>query len=270
MNHVSISIFSAIGMMVVALVAIVCWRRQTRLHFKWFWVGGALWIIAVALKLGLALLTNKAVFAVMREHLPHSLYVIGGGLWVGVQSSLCEIGLTLVAVRIWRQLGSDAPRAIGIGVGAGAFEALILGLGSLAAAAVCLAGLPGGEKVSDAINKTATVTPLFWLIPPIERVIAILCHAPARALVLLGSAHRRPMMIFWGFLIFVLVDGIVGAFHLTGQIGRISMWWIELAVLPFALVGIPILKWCIQRWPKVDEDILPSDTQVTASVHNAS
>jgi len=55
----------------------------------------------------------------------------------------------------------------------------------------------------------------------------------------------------------VLVDGVVGAFHLTGQIGRISMWWIELAVLPFAVVGIPILKRCLERWPRSGRRAFP-------------
>ncbi len=191
----------------------------------------------------------------MREKLPYSFLVLGGGLFVGLQSSLFEIGLTLLAVLIWRQLGKDSGRAIGIGIGAGAFEALLLGITSLVAIIALLAGLPGTEKIGEGIKTVAATTPLFWLIAPIERIIAILCHASSRALVLLGATRRRPMMILWGFIIFTLLDGVAGAAHVSGKIGHISMWWIELAILPFALVSIPILRWCYTRWRKQEDDM---------------
>lgn len=41
---------SAAGMMLVGVAAIVFWWRLTRLSFRWFWVGAALWAIAVAIK----------------------------------------------------------------------------------------------------------------------------------------------------------------------------------------------------------------------------
>lgn len=38
---------------------------------------------------------------------------------------------------------------------------------------------------------------------------------------------------------------------------RISMWWIELAILPCALISIPIIRWCIGRWPEAEYRIEP-------------
>jgi len=76
---------------------------------------------------------NKAVIGFMKESPSYPLQVLGGGLFLGIQSSLFEIGLTFLAVLIWRQLGRDADRAIGIGIGAGAFEALLLGIASFIA-----------------------------------------------------------------------------------------------------------------------------------------
>ncbi len=260
MDNVTISLIPTVGMMIVASAAVIYWRRVSRLQLRWFWLGAGLWTVGVALKVVCALLTNKAVIGFMKETLSYPLQILGGGLFVGIQSSLFEIGLTLVAVLIWRQLGRDANRAIGIGIGAGAFEALLLGIASFVAILACLSGLPGTEEVREGIDTVAAATPLFWLLAPIERTIAILCHASSRALVLLGVTKQRPMLVFGGFLIFTVLDGVAGAAHVSGQIGKISMWWIELAILPFALISIPLLRWCYASWAEGSDDGMESET----------
>ena len=252
MENVTISLVPAVGMMIVASIAVIYWRRVSGLRYRWFWTGAALWTVAVALKAACALLTNASVIGFMKENLSYPILVFGGALYLGVQSSLFEIGLTMLAVLIWRQFGLEAGRAIGIGIGAGAFEAILLGISSLVAILISLAGLPGAEEVREGIEATAAATPLFWLIAPVERIMAVLCHASSRALVLLGVAHRRFSMVFWGFLIFTLLDSVAGAAHVSGKIGTISMWWVELAILPFALVSIPVLRWCYVTWRERD------------------
>jgi hypothetical protein len=51
--------------------------------------------------------------------------------------------------------------------------------------------VPGAEGISEQLGKAIVLTPLFWLVGPVERVIAILCHASSRALILLGTARQR-------------------------------------------------------------------------------
>ncbi len=235
-------------MMVVAIGAVIAWRRISHAGFRWFWIGAGLWTVAVAVKVVCALLTNAPVVGFLKDNLPYPLLVACGGLFLGVQSSLCEMGFTLLAVVIWRQLGKEAGRAIAIGVGAGAFEAFLLGLAQWVAAAVVVVGLPGTESIGEALAKGVAVTPLMWLIGPVERVIAILCHASSRALILLGMASHRLMMVVWGFVLFTSLDGIAGAAHVSGKLGAFSPWWIELALLPFALVSVPILSWCYKKY----------------------
>jgi hypothetical protein len=29
-----------------------------------------------------------------------------------------------------------------------------------------------------------------------------------------------------------------------------SLWWIELAIGPFAVASVPIIRWCLRRWPE--------------------
>jgi hypothetical protein len=241
---------SGTGMMIVAVVAILLWWRIARVQVRWYWVGAGLWTVAVVLKVICALLSNKLVLNTLKE-LPHSLYVGLGGLFVGVQSSVFEMGLTLLAVLIWRQLGRDAGRSITIGVGAGAFEAFLLGIGPVATAAVLMLGLsPDADKMSAELGKIAASTPLYWLAGPVERIIAILCHASTRALILLGVSKKKYTLVLWGFLLFTLLDGLAGGVHVAGLMGKVSLWWIELAVLPFAIVSVPILAWCYRRWPE--------------------
>jgi uncharacterized membrane protein YhfC len=248
MDNVTISIVPAVGMMAVAGGAVAWWQRKTGLPLAWFWRGAGLWTVAVILKMVCAVLTNQAVLLFMKERLPQAWFVVCGGAYVGIQSSLFEIGLTILAGCIWRQMGQDAKRAIGIGIGAGAFEAGLLGAGSLVAMFVTIAGVPGTEAVRDQVDKLAATTTLFWLVGPVERSLAIACHASTRALVLLGTTHRKPAMVAWGFLLFAVLDGIAGAAIVSGKIGKVSMWWIELAVAPCAIISIPILRWCYRRW----------------------
>jgi hypothetical protein len=201
-------------------------------------------MVAVQLKFAIAVPANPLVYGWLREHLPRSAFLPTAGLYGGLLSSLTEIGLTL----LWRRLGDSADRAIGIGLGAGAFEAFWFGAIDAGVVLAALVGYTQLETVRERIDATAAATPVFWLVAPIERVIAVLCHASSRALVLLGTVHRRPWMIFWGFAIFTLLDGIATAAIIHGKLDTGFIWWVELAFVPLALVSIPILRWCWVRF----------------------
>jgi hypothetical protein len=57
---------SALGMMLVAIVAVISWRCISHVSFRWFWIGAGLWTIAVAVKVVCALATNAAVIGFLR------------------------------------------------------------------------------------------------------------------------------------------------------------------------------------------------------------
>ncbi len=237
-----------LGMILVGAAAVIYWRRVSRAAMKWFWVGAGLWIVAVLLKVICVLLTNDAVLGYLRQNFSYPLWLTASGLFAGIQSSFFEIGLTFLAVLVWRQLGQDAERAIAIGVGAGAFEAVLLGVASLGSVLAVMSGIAGTETTGAQIDALAARTPLFWLVAPTERVIAILAHASSRALVLLGVTARKPLMIIGGIVIFTLLDSVAGAVHISGKLGFLNMWWVELALLPFGVVSLPVLRWCSVCW----------------------
>jgi hypothetical protein len=164
----------------------------------------------------------------------------------------------------WKQLGRDAGRAIAIGVGAGAFEAALIGAVSALAIAAWLAGAPGLEDLSEQIRKAGAKTPLVWLVAPVERVSAIICHAACRGLVLVGVTYGKRGMIALGFLIFTLLDAVAGAAQISGAMATISLWWIELPFALIALVSLPVLRWLFLHYPSLpgsdDSPMESSDT----------
>jgi hypothetical protein len=234
-------------MMLVAVVAVWYWHRVAGVSARWYGIGAGLWTVAVLVKVLIGFVSNPIVIGFLKSRLPHALFVAAGGFYLGVESSVCEIGLTLLAGLLWKELGRDARRAIATGVGAGAFEALLLGIAATAGVVAWLAGAPGTEGLGGELQKAAT-TSLFWLLGPVERVTAIICHASSRGLVLLGVRYGRAAMIALGFLIFTMLDGVAGAVILSGLMGAISSWWFELAFSVFALVSLPLLSWMFRRW----------------------
>ncbi len=256
---------SGTGMILVGTIAAVVWWWISRAQFRWFAVGIALWIVGVAIKVVIALLTNAPVVGFFKDQFPHWLYVLLGGLYVGIESSLCEIGLTLLLVLLWQSPGRDAGRATAVGTGSGAFEAMLLGVAAIATALSF--AYVDNEQIAQAREATAKIqetTALIWLIGSVERVLAVLCHMSSRALVLLGVTKRRYWLVFWGLLLFTYIDSVAGAVHVAGILDKVSMWWIELAIVPASLASIFILHWCWRQWG-MPEEVTPAPPEEPAA-----
>jgi uncharacterized membrane protein YhfC len=239
-----------LGMVLVAFASVILWRRFSNAAFRWFWIGAALWVVAVAAKVGIGLVVNPSVVGGLKSTLPYAGFVLCGGLYVGAFSSLCEIGLTALAAKYRPRLGRNADEAIAIGVGAGAVEAFLLGIGALVAVAIAASSGAESEDVRRQMATAQATVPLFWLLGPVERLLAVCAHVGCRALVLTGTVHRRAGLLMAGFLLFAAVDSIAGFYHLSGA--KVSLWWVELAIVPFALIGLAASGWC-RRLPDCEE-----------------
>jgi uncharacterized membrane protein YhfC len=220
-------------------------------------------LAAVILKVIVSGITNPAMVSFVLDQFGAGLVPALGGILIGLQSSLFEVGLTLVAVMIWSQLGLNSNRAIAIGIGAGTFEALLIGLSQIASTSMALSGAPGTGAILQQLNPEVLPT-LFWLIAPVERTIAILSHASSRALVLLGQPRRRPWLVLAGFGIFAALDSIAAGAQLTGLPSRNALWLIEAALLPIGLASLVILRWCQQQWPR--QEAPPTEAEAPAGV----
>ena len=261
LGRVYLMLFSAVGMIAVGAVAVGIWRFCSRVPWRWFWVGAAVWTVGVALKFACAFVLNRPVLGALKTGLSHDLYLAVGSVYIGILTGVFEIGVTLIAGLIWRGM-AQRTRGVAVGVGAGAIEAVLLGVLALASVVACLVTTGSTQdEVLAATTSAASVTPLLWLAGPIERVIALVCHIASRALVLVGIARGK-----WGwpfaiaFVLMSAVDAVAGYLHLAGLVGRISAWWMELALAPAALASIPLLLWSIRQWPATEANETAPDS----------
>jgi uncharacterized membrane protein YhfC len=226
-------------MALVGVLAAWAWRWRARADWRYFLIGGAIWAVGVGLKFGWALLLYVPVLKSLGNTLPYTAAFVAGAIYTGLLTGVFEIGVTVVAARLWPRLSLSAARGVAVGIGAGATEAVTLGvLASLWAAFG--SGLASG---SGGIALSAT------LLPVVERILALLCHAASRALVLFSAATRRWRWAWWGFALLTAVDAIAGAFILYAKDAPLSPWYLELSLVPLALVSIVLLAIMVKRWP---------------------
>ena len=238
---------SAIAMMLVAITGVACWRKRTGVPWRWFWVGAALWTVAVAAKFAIAIPLNGPLLTGLKSSLPYWAYLTVGSIYGGGLTGITEVLFTFIAALVWPRMAATAPRAVAVGVGAGAFEAALLAIA--AAAGTLIAGV-------------GATTWFGALVPAVERLIAILCHVASRVLVLMAVASRRWVLFCYGFLLLSGIDAVAMYLHLSGQLNTLSFWTVEAMIAPFALVSIPITRWCIHHWPSAPE---PSANTTVAS-----
>lgn len=236
-----------IGMILVAVAAFLIWRRISQAELKWFGVGAGLWLVAIVLKSLASLVSNPALLSFLDARLGDRAVAFVGGILIGVQSSLFEVGLTLVAVLLWRSLGSDSNKAIAIGIGAGSFEALLLGVSQVSSTALALAGVEGTEMILEQLDPAHLPT-LFWLVAPVERVIAVLTHGASRALVLLGQPRGELPLVLAGFALFAVLDSIAAGVQIAGLPSGDALWLVEAVLSAAGLISLLVLRRCHRRW----------------------
>ena len=243
---------SGVLVLLIIISIIVWWRNRIQTSWKWLLIGAGVWFVGVLFKFVVAYLANTPVLASIETSLPRTGYLIAGSTYIGLLTGVFEIGMTLAFAMLIRGIYDNPRRALSVGLGAGAVEALLIALSSLGSYFTVLTGSANSDAILSTLTHAVLVTPLLWLVGPVERIIAILCHTSSRALVLLAVAQRRTRFFWVGFFILTAIDAIAGYAHLAGLINKISTWWIELLLLPFAVSSVLIIKWCYRNWRKGD------------------
>jgi hypothetical protein len=194
-------------------------------------LGGALlWAIAVEGKRFIAGFIEQPLSGAFQNHLPYlpnSMHLALGSVYIGLLTGITEPVVTLAAGLLWRPLAYDARRAVGIGLGAGAFEALYFGL---------LAIVASGNMIGSQAGFGVSV-----LIPVAERIILIPCHTVVRVMTLYAIATRCWSWFWGGFAIFTAMDSIAGFYQLTNH--KMNSWLIELCFLPFSVISVVLLRY---------------------------
>ncbi len=252
-------IVSSLLVFIVSIGLTVWTKRKYCYAMKWIWLGGGIWLAGIALKFGFSALANSPILFWLQDMLKYEWYLGLGSLYIGVLTGIFEIGITLMFALLIRKMTINPSRAIGIGVGAGAIEAVMIGLSQIANAVYALTGGRGSGDILNAVSAAAELNPLFFLLAPVERVIAILCHASSRVLTLYAVARKNCWYFVIGFLLMTGLDAVAGYAHLSGLLSRASAWWIELAILPFAVISVPLMRWCVSHWPLPDNRQTPPE-----------
>jgi len=217
---------------------VVWWWSRERTPWRWFWLGGLIWFVgAIVLKGAAAAITLPAIERLKPITSPRTFEIISA-LHSGSMTGVFEMGTTLAfAVRI-RSMSSSSSRMIAVGFGAGALEAWFVGLLGLLMAWV-LANVHHPRIDAMRAEQAATIPPrLAILLPAVERVIATLCHAGSRVLVLSSVADARARLFVWAFSLMFAVD----AWASFASSEKLSPWWIMLGLCPLAIVSALVLR----------------------------
>lgn len=242
---------AGILILIISIGAIIWWKRRYHDSLKWIWIGGGVWAVGVILKFVFAILLNNPILMAINNVLNHTGYLVIGSLYIGSLTGIFEIGITLLLAILIKSTHRTPSRAIGIGIGAGCVEAILIGLSQFGNVIYVLSGAPGSGDVVGSLAQTMVINPVFFLLAPVERTLTILCHTSSRVLTFYAAARKKYLFFWAGFLLMTGLDAIAGYVHLAGLLNQITMWWIELALLPFAVISIPIIIWCLKHWPEI-------------------
>lgn len=257
---------SGILIIITCILLLIKWKVRSAESFIYPLLGAAAWFISIIAKFLFAYWLNTPILEFIKSALGQTGYLTIGSLYIGSLTGIFEIGIALVFVLSIKKLYENAERGIGYGLGAGTIEALLIGFSQVGAFIMLITGSPGSDNMITEYSSLASNTPVLFLVAPVERIIAILCHTSSRALIVLAAAKRKQIYLWLGFLIMTGIDAVAGYAHLAGYVTTVSTWWIELALVPFAILSIIIIIWYYNNWSRKHAVIGSGRTTATDSL----
>lgn len=259
-----LSCTSALGMIAVALVAVIAFRRRSRASWAAFGIGALAWTVGVAAKIAWAVPTNKLVLAFFDAHLGRLAAPVSW-LYIGLLTGVFEVGATWIFVRATRIRTASRADATAFGIGFGAFEAALLGLFALAIVAVTAlfwSKLPHEVQTALAAKHSSR-----WMLafPILERAYCIVAHAVSCILVVEAVQQKRPRWLAASFVYKTLLDGIAAwgimAWHVKSDERHFIAF--ELGLCALVIASLPLVRLArahhfqlapgpAQVWPRPD------------------
>ncbi len=237
-----IFLLSGIGMITVGIVAIWYWRNYCYAPWLGFAFGAGAWTITVALKFGFAISFNSIVYGGLYENLPDIAALIFFSFYVGLLTGFFECGGSYLIIAKTRIAKYDWDKAVAFGVGFGAFEAILLGLNSLA---VFLIALFYPQLMPAGVLSSLEFSPLLIPIGPFERVLAILIHVYTIILIFIAIWSHRINFFMESFVFKTLLDGVAGWANVAPGIELrqpMTAWAIEGIFILFAIFALYRLR----------------------------
>jgi uncharacterized membrane protein YhfC len=220
-----------VGMLLVGIgFAIFGVRRG---GWRFLLLGGLFWLLTVALKFVVAIPANASVYKTMLAALPGQGGQLVFSLYVGLLTGMTEVLITWLVVRYTRLRQTPWLRALAFGVGFGALEAVLLGVGSISGMATAML-LPTQLPASAFRSMAAANNLLFDLAPVLERFFTIWVHIFCAVLIFYAAGSRQGRWFWLAFAAKSLLDAVAGYAQLSGQLDSLAfLWSIEAVVAVF-------------------------------------
>ena len=238
-----------VGMLLVSAgYAAYVFRR--RLSAKYFSLGLAAWIVAVALKFLWAVPVNPPVYRFLAAQLPPAL---AGPLSWGYVGALTGVFEVLVVWAVLRRMPiGRAPfqSALAFGIGFGVVEALLLGMASLGTS-LSMMSMPRSVPLAALDQFARSSTLLANLAPVSERLFTVMVHIFSNVAIFYAIARRRSGWMWLAFLYKTLIDSLAAYVQLQGLTGNLSViWQVEGVVAVWGLLGLWATAWLGRHYPQ--------------------
>ena len=238
MNINTNSLAPALLMTLVGVMAMFFASRRWHASWQVLAAGAGLWVGAVALKFGCAILANSPVNRWLHAELPQFWADVAFWCYVGLLTGLFECGIFLLVAPLIRRRRWRWGEAMSLGVGFGAIEAVGVAIGTAFAARA----IGGSSSLAIWIGA---------LLQAFERLIALAIHVAATVMILRALVGRQWRWFWVSFLYKSAVDTVAAWVILSGTSLRSSPLLMEwFGFMPFALIGCGALLCLRREWNK--------------------
>ena len=243
-----VALLGGTGMILVAL-GFVLYAAVRRLGWGYMGLGALAWVITVAVKFLWALPVNPRLYPAITQALPGALGAGLFDLYVGLMTGFTEVAIVWLVMRYTRLGRVPWQRALAFGIGFGAIEALLLGLGSFAAALTAL--LAPQTFPAQTLDQLAVMNDVLYGVAPIvERFFTVWVHIFCSVLIFFAVAKSEARWFWLSFWFKSLLDAVAGFAQTSGVIASAEgIWAIEAVVVLFGIAGWLGVRWLAQRYP---------------------
>lgn len=245
-----LALLGGAGMVGVA-VAYLAYAGRNRLGWRYLGFGALAWLLTVALKFVWAVPLNTPVYKAITAALPEPVAMLVFIIYVGLLTGLTEVLLTWLVVRYTRLGQVPWGKALAFGIGFGAVEALLLGIGSLGNVAAALV-MPELLPLQALAQLAAANNPLWGLAPIVERFFTCLIHIFCNGALFYGARKRATRWFWLSFFFKSAIDAVAAWGQLRGLDSLGKIWALEAVVVVFGGLAWWGTRWISVRYPVSD------------------
>jgi uncharacterized membrane protein YhfC len=246
---------SGIGMIAVAILAILYWRHKTGTDARFFMAGAGIWLIAIAIKIVLDLSITAPLEQWMMAAGGLSGLIVGASIYVGLRTGIIESGFSYIAViKTWLKK-MTFNQAVALGIGFGTVEAILVGFSSFLNILVfvlmpeIIATIPAELQPTLIQQLSASTLMVFPAI--IERIAAISIHVFSSVLVVYAVRSSKLKYLAYSIIFKAVVDGILPSlvFALDPATSLAGAYLIEVPIIILGVIGFYGTKWLkLKKW----------------------